>query len=141
MKALSIKQPWAWAIAERHKTIETRTWACRHRGELLICASLKPDKVMLDKMGMVFVGGKFQMISSQMEYGKAIAIAKLVDCRPMKFGDEELAMCSTYPGAIAWILEDIRKIDPFPVRGQLRLYDVEYTDINADSPNPDPRRT
>lgn len=39
MKALSIHQPWAWAIMHAGKTIENRTWRTSHRGPLLIHAS------------------------------------------------------------------------------------------------------
>jgi hypothetical protein len=37
--ALSIRQPWAWAILVLGKDIENRTWRTRHRGPLLIHAS------------------------------------------------------------------------------------------------------
>jgi len=36
MKALSVKQPWAWAIIEGLKDIENRGWCCWHKGPLLI---------------------------------------------------------------------------------------------------------
>ena len=39
MKALSIRQPWAWAILHAGKRVENRTWRCGHRGWLLIHAS------------------------------------------------------------------------------------------------------
>ena len=39
MKALSVRQPWAWLIVNGHKDIENRTWATRHRGPFLIHAS------------------------------------------------------------------------------------------------------
>lgn len=39
MKALSIKQPWAWAIIHQHKDIENRTWNTKHRGEFYVHAS------------------------------------------------------------------------------------------------------
>ena len=38
MKALSIKQPWAWAIIHAGKNVENRTWATSYRGPLLIHA-------------------------------------------------------------------------------------------------------
>ena len=41
MKALSIRQPWAWAILHAGKRIENRDWrSCHYRGPLLIHASL-----------------------------------------------------------------------------------------------------
>lgn len=40
MKALSIRQPWAWAILNAGKRVENRSWqACHYRGPLLIHAA------------------------------------------------------------------------------------------------------
>ena len=39
MKALSIRQPWAWLILHGGKDIENRDWATRFRGRVLIHAS------------------------------------------------------------------------------------------------------
>lgn len=39
MKALSIQQPWAWAIVKRDKRVENRTWPTTYRGPVLIHAS------------------------------------------------------------------------------------------------------
>ncbi len=120
-KAISIKQPWAWAIAYGFKTIETRTWYTGYRGELLIVSSLKPDKALMDW----FQKETGMKVDDQMEYGKAIAIADLVDCKPMIEADQDAALCDIYPKAESWFLENVRQIEPFPVKGRLMLYDVE----------------
>jgi hypothetical protein len=39
MKALSIRQPWAWLIVNGYKDIENRDWRIRQRGRILIHAS------------------------------------------------------------------------------------------------------
>lgn len=39
MKALSIRQPWAWLILNGGKDIENRTWATNVRGRVLIHAA------------------------------------------------------------------------------------------------------
>ena len=39
MKALSIRQPWAWAIIHAGKDIENRGWSTSYRGPLLIYAA------------------------------------------------------------------------------------------------------
>jgi hypothetical protein len=39
MKAISIKQPWAWLIVNGHKKIENRDWTTNRRGRYLIHAS------------------------------------------------------------------------------------------------------
>jgi len=38
MRALTIHQPWASLIAAGLKTIETRAWATKHRGQIVIHA-------------------------------------------------------------------------------------------------------
>lgn len=39
MKAISIRQPWAWLIVNGYKDIENRTWRTKYRGPVLIHAS------------------------------------------------------------------------------------------------------
>jgi len=118
MKALSIKQPWAWAIASGHKTIETRTWPTNYRGELLIVASKTPDRTMTQMITEISQRGQI------IEYGKAIAVARLVNCRLMTNADEDAAMCDIYNGAYSWVLRNVRRIEPFSVSGQLGIYEV-----------------
>ncbi len=110
MKALSIKQPWANRIARGEKTIETRTWQTHYRGPLLIVSSRRPD------------------ISPA---GCALAVAELIDCRPMTSADEPAACCPLYPGAFAWVLRNVRPIPPIPVKGQVSLYDVPESHLLA----------
>jgi hypothetical protein len=44
MKALTIKQPWADAIAHSTKRTENRTWTTRYRGPILIHAGVSYDR-------------------------------------------------------------------------------------------------
>ena len=105
MKAISLKQPWANLVASGCKTIETRTWPTKYRGKILIVSSKSPAN-----LGPA---------------GTALAIAEIVDCRPMTEEDEDAACCKIYPRAQAWVLKDIRKIEPFAVKGQLGIYEVD----------------
>ena len=41
MKALSIRQPWAWLIVNGHKDIENRNWPTRFLGRVYVHAGLK----------------------------------------------------------------------------------------------------
>lgn len=114
MKALSIKQPWANMIASGEKTIETRTWKTTYRGPLLIVSSKTPEIPPA---------------------GQALAIGNLVECRPMSVLDEPAAQCPKYDGAFAWVFDQIRKIEPFPVKGQPGLFDVTVPDHVGDVGN------
>ena len=112
MKAISVKQPWANMIAAGEKTIETRTWATDYRGELLI-VSTKVPKIE--------------------PAGCAVAIVQLIGCRPMTEKDQLEACCSIYAGAVAWVFANVRPIAPFPVRGQLGLFEVNIGHRGSES--------
>jgi hypothetical protein len=105
VRALSIKEPWASLIWEGKKSVETRTWKTSYRGVVLLCASKSPN------------GGLA---------GNAFAVATLVDVKPMVKEHEVLACCEVYPGAYSWFFKDVRVIAPFPVKGSLGLFEVDY---------------
>ncbi len=107
MKAISLKQPWANLVACGYKTLETRTWATSYRGDLLICSS---------------ASGEIEPT------GCALALVKLVDCREMEEEDAEAACILRYPDAKVFVLEDIRLLQPFAVRGSLNIYELEVSE-------------
>lgn len=110
MKCISVKQPWANLIASGKKTIETRTWNTNYRGKILIASSRKPN---------IYPAGY------------VVAMVTLIDCRDMELEDEDFACCGHREGLKAWVLDDIRKIKPIPVKGQLSIYEsgIEEEDL------------
>lgn len=117
MKALSLKQPWASWVAVGEKTIETRTFKVKHRGPILILASKGFDQA----------AGVYDEAAKHLPYGQALAIARLVDCRPMTEDDEHGAKLFYMKGKFSWVLEDIHRIEPFPVKGRLGIFDIPVT--------------
>lgn len=109
MKAISVRQPAANKIAAGEKTIEIRTWTTHYRGDLLIVSSASPK---IEPAGC------------------ALCIVRLADVRPMTKDDEAAACCSWDPTYISWVLTDIRRIEPFPVKGRLGLYEIELSVIS-----------
>ncbi len=112
MKAMSLHQPWASMIAHGEKTIETRKWRTRYRGDLLICSTKKIYGIQ----------------THTLPYGMALAVVNLWDCQLMVADDSGPARVSFYrnPGLWSWFLKDIRPIKPFPVVGRQGFYEVEY---------------
>jgi len=108
-KAISIKQPWANLIVHGKKNIETRVWATSYRGRILLVSSKSPN---IEPAGY------------------ALAVADLVDCRPMEKFDEDAAQCSVYAGAFSWILRNIQAIEPVSVKGRLGLYDISLDKLS-----------
>lgn len=107
MKAVTLWQPYAQAVAAGLKHYETRSWATRYRGPIAIHASIKP----LTKQSQDLT---IRYAIPELAYGEIIAYADLVDCVLMT---EELIACQNQPeldfgdwrpGRYAWQLENIR---------------------------------
>jgi hypothetical protein len=96
MKALSVRQPWASQIAQGEKKIEYRSRATKHRGPLLICATVSPKVAGLPN-------------------GQAVCIVEVVGCEK----------CFEDWGGFEWQLANARSIKPFSVKGQLNIFSVE----------------
>lgn len=117
MKALSLTQPYGGLIHGGFKTIETRTWKTNYRGPILICST--KQKVLDDE------GNAIEPT------GKALCIVDILGCRPMVPGDETAACIAYREDLYSWPLGNLRLIKPFPVKGQLNIFnvDVEIEDI------------
>lgn len=103
-KAISLKQPWANLVTSGKKTIETRKWSTKYRGDLVICSSQNP---------------KIEPC------GKALCIVELYDIQPMTKSDEKEACIKLYPKAQAWYLRNLRPINPpVPVKGSLGIFNL-----------------
>ena len=109
MKAISLHQPWASMVAQGSKIIETRNWPTNHRGDLLVVSTRKPELP-----GFLC--------------GYALCVVNVIDCRRMTVKDESDARCKWRNDLWAWVLSDIRRIEPFRVRGFQGIYELEIED-------------
>ena len=116
MKAISVRQPWAFLLCAGVKTIEVRTWKTPYRGDLLICVSASPKNVFLKDPGEK----ELQLLPA----GCFMGIVELLDVRPMKKSDDK-ASCYCYAdGSYAWVTRPKRMVKPDKFSGRLSLYDV-----------------
>lgn len=119
MKALSVRQPYATTIVTGSKTVEHRTWKTSYRGPLLICASL------------TWADGDYDIPKEALKafpQGVAVGIVNLSDIEPFReehLGGALMGKDDFLPG-FAWLLTEPRKIEPFPVRGRLHLFEVSF---------------
>lgn len=113
MKALSIRQPWAWAIMSGQKTIENRTWRTTYRGALLIHAGRTFDRDGLDHL---------RDVPELLQLGALLGTVRLVDCLPIR----DAPKIDHAHGPWCWILESPHAFAaPILYRGQLGLFDVD----------------
>jgi hypothetical protein len=104
------------ALVDGAKTIEVRTWATKHRGPLVICASATPKNWFWRNEAT----NELLLIPS----GCILGIVDLIDCRPMTKVDEDGAFCDVFAGAFAWVVKPIAHCRPDAILGKLNLFDV-----------------
>jgi len=102
MKALSMWQPWASAVALGSKRIETRAWATKYRGPLAIHAAKRRVIGELIHYGCCryWEGALYsvshgsdgkQYLDEALPFGAVVAVCELVACRPTgSFTQDEL---------------------------------------------------
>ena len=118
IRSLVWKEPFASLMLQGK--IETRTWSTKYRGFVLICAGKTPYPLssLFDLCGSYqlnrILGEKLLF-----KYGHAIAIGRLVDCRPMKREDEDSTFVRFVPESCLYchVYEDVIPITPFPFKG------------------------
>lgn len=124
LKALSLHQPWAQAMAMDWKRVETRGKRTSHRGELAIQAAKHWDQDAADWWDWLTIGG-FPEIPP---LGAIVAVVDIFDIRRTELLAEELAKSEldwgNYgPGRWGWITENVRRLaDPVPCRGYQAIW-------------------
>lgn len=130
MKALSLWQPWASAIAVGAKTIETRSWWTPYRGALAIHAA-KTDNAELREF---FTWDACQSLRrhyptfDDLPFGAIVATCRLVECLKTTDIDglttQERALGDYTAGRYGWVLAEIRMLPlPIPARGAQQLWE------------------
>ncbi len=126
MKALSIKQPWAWLLINERKTIEIRTWKTRYRGPVLIHSSMR---FCAEGMELFADGHNFTM-------GSILGVMEIVDCKDYEYledfyddYDKHLNPPEWYDGRQKGIiLKHLKRLwNPIPYKGQLGLWECPIT--------------
>lgn len=126
MRAITVRQPWAWAIIHGGKGVENRTrnLAGDYRGTVAIHAGLAPFEQdnMASRAHRAAHGSE---IPTQLTFGAIIGIARLWAVHQATPGDLCCPRGSTNwgePDVWHLCLTDPRPVDPIPCRGQLGLW-------------------
>ncbi|MFJ1782460.1 hypothetical protein ACIOKA_37775 [Streptomyces anulatus] len=121
MKALTIRQPWAGAIAHLGKRVENRTWklpANQHGARILIHAGAQPDK------NATVYGPQLDI------FGAIVAVATITDCH----WSDDGTCCGPwgFENAYHWTLDNVDALsEPVPAKGALGFWTPPTDVINA----------
>ena len=121
-KALSIRQPWAWAIMYAGKRVENRSWYTPYRGPIFIHAGLNVDHGAVADLESEIAAVPTPRPAAYC--GALVATAVLVDCvRPEA---APAAQHSWTAGPWCFVFDDVVPLArPIGHRGALGLFTVD----------------
>jgi len=133
MRAISIRQPWAWLIVYGGKDVENRDWASRYVGPLLIHASKGCTRAEYEE------AFEFVMSDDRLWHHKAstarLSLPALKDLdRGGVIGKVIMTGCVTrslspwFFGPYGFTFEHPEPLPFMPYRGQLMFFDIQVSD-------------
>ena len=118
MRALSIRQPWAWLVVTGNKDIENRTWQTSFRGRIFVHASQRmvagdyPDQRR-------HVAAAGIIIPAELARGALVGEVTITGCLS---ASDSPWFCGPY----GFTMQDPVAYDaPIPYRGQLGFFPVD----------------
>lgn len=117
--ALSIRNPWAWLIANGHKDIENRDWPTKYRGWFYIHTGLKLDDGAALSIARIALDlPKPIEFPPTYEKGGIIGMAEIVDC-------VEQSDSPWFFGQYGFVIRNARPGDFIPCKGRLGFFHPE----------------
>lgn len=133
-KAISIRQPWAYAIMFLGKDIENRSWRTNFRGRVFIHAGKKFDMNGYEKLLTMNIqenpskSNMSTILSGSNRYAKLgglVGTVEIADC-------VKESKSKWFQGKYGWVLRDPKPILFIPCKGKLSFFNVEDV-IKGDS--------
>lgn len=146
MKAITVRQPWAWAIIHGGKHIENRSAGSRYRGPLAIHAGKSLSSRGMNDKRIAEAGYAQEMPTTWAEWihkghlptGAIIGVAELVGvhpdaqcCRPWGESSYREAGGRLRTVVHHFVLDNIRAVEPFDCPGALGLWSTTWNGIGV----------
>lgn len=119
MKAISVIQPWSWALVHGYKPVENRNWGTKVRGEVLIHAGWKFDDEGYEFIKRMLPDVKIPK-KEDFFRGGIIGSVVITDCvtemdSPWFFGE------------YGFVVEQGKPCQPRICKGSLGFFEPDYT--------------
>lgn len=129
IKALSLKQPYAWLIANGYLNVDDRTWGTSYRGPMLIHAS----KGLYEQFYHYIKTNTDIPIPDldKLDYGGVVGVAQLVlCCKPNELPAHISREQRTHFGSVhqeyyGFLFEDAQPVDFMPCAGKLGIFEID----------------
>jgi len=135
MRAISIRQPWAWLILHAGKDIENRTWHTGFRGRVLIHASKGCTRKEFDDamnwitlnadLPLDFVEPKFE----DLPRGGIVGEVTITDC-------VKESASPWWMGPVGFVLQNPKALEFQPCKGALGFFDRKAERSHAEHLKP-----
>ena len=136
VRALTLRQPWAWAVAEGGKNVENRTWGTSWRGLLGVHAGSALDewgshdqRVLAARQALGLPIGRHW--PADLHRGRFVAVAELVDVHPAGRGCCDSPWAQRWQADITdqadqvhhWVLQRVTPtLEPYAAKGRQGLW-------------------
>jgi hypothetical protein len=124
MRALSIRQPWAWLIVHSGKDVENRDWSSNYTGPLLIHTGKGMTAAEYDDVALFLERVQHRQLQGirlpppgDLERGGIVGRCRMVGCVTR-------SASPWFFGPYGFALERIEPLPFFECRGQLGFFDV-----------------
>lgn len=118
MKAISIRQPWAWLIVNGHKDIENRSWRTKYRGQVLVHASQGVKWSDYDAAYALACRFGIKLPHrSEFETGGIVGVTTIIDC-------VEQSESPWFFGEKGFVLADSRPLPFVQMKGRLSFFET-----------------
>lgn len=140
MKALSLKQPYAWLIANAYLLVDDRTWGTEYRGPMLIHASKGLYESYYDYLKTS--SGIPLPPKDKLAYGGIVGIASLVLCCqpgniPKDISHEQRShFNNVHNEYFGFLFEDAKPLTFMACPGKLGIFEVDIDAVLAAPPPP-----
>lgn len=121
IRALSVRQPWAWLIVNGYKDVENRSWSTKHRGPLLIHAGLSDANLNEETLRAYEqqYGVKLPLPNAY-ELGGIVGLVDVVDCKPRTNSKWHVR------GQTGWVLAYPKRLSFRPCKGAVSLFKPRF---------------
>jgi len=117
MKALSIRQPWAWLIVHGYKDIENRSWVTHYRGPFWVHASKR--RPLAEELEEVRRRYRIRLPDrDKLPLGAIVGSAEIVDCI-------DRSRSRWFEGPYGFVLRKTKARQPVPCTGRLSFFTPE----------------
>lgn len=140
IKALSLKQPYAWLIANGYLLVDDRTWGTPYRGQILIHASKGLYESYYDYLQAnttIPIPTK-----DKLDYGGVVGMANLVLCcqpgnMPKDISPENRAhFGGVHDAYFGFLFEQAAPLPLMACPGKLGIFDIDVDALLAAPPPP-----